>query len=193
MALHLAFRLKRLEAMRDAVARLFTRKQLGVDIFSRGMPEGIRTTRKSDYWASVYDLLKAYAEQRRRTAMVAPVKMGGRKVWSIREARERLERLFGIPGNWSVLESYIEDYLRDAEISKTALAILLRRDARIDARRVHRASPGAGICADLCSLAKGKALPRPCRRSYISQLTCVRFSFARESRVRPVVAAHKES
>jgi segregation and condensation protein A len=122
MALHLAFRLKRLEAMRDAVARLFTRKQLGVDIFSRGMPEGIRTTRKSDYWASVYDLLKAYAEQRRRTAMVAPVKMGGRKVWSIREARERLERLFGIPGDWSVLDSYLEDFLRDAEISKTALA-----------------------------------------------------------------------
>ena len=122
MALHLAFRLKRLEAMREAVARLFGRKQLGVDIFSRGMPEGIRTTRKSDYWASVYDLLKAYAEQRRRTAMVAPVKMGGRKVWSIREARERLERLFGIPGNWSILDSYLEDYLRDAEMSKTALA-----------------------------------------------------------------------
>ena len=122
MALHLAFRLKRLEAMREAVARLFTRKQLGVDIFGRGMPEGIRTTRKSDYWASVYDLLKAYAEQRRRTAMVAPVKMGGRTVWSIREARERLERLFGIPGNWSMLDSYLEDYLRDAEISKTALA-----------------------------------------------------------------------
>jgi segregation and condensation protein A len=76
----------------------------------------------SDYWASVYDLLKAYAEQRRRTAAVAPVKVGGRKVWSIREARERLERLFGIPGNWAILDSYLEDFLRDAEVSKTALA-----------------------------------------------------------------------
>ncbi len=122
MALHLAFRLKRLEAMRDAVARLFGRKQLGLDFFARGMPEGIRTVRKSDYWASVYDLLKAYAEQRRRTAVSAPVKMGGRKVWSIREARQRLERLFGIPGNWSVLDSYLEDYLADEEVSKTALA-----------------------------------------------------------------------
>jgi segregation and condensation protein A len=125
MALHLAFRLKRLEAMREAVARLFGRKQLGVDFFARGMPEGIRTVRKSDYWASVYDLLKAYAEQRRRTANVAPVKMGGRKVWSIREARERLERLFGIPGAWSMLDSYLEDFLAeetDPEISKTALA-----------------------------------------------------------------------
>jgi segregation and condensation protein A len=121
MALHLAFRLKRLEAMREAVARLFGRKRLGIDLFSRGMPEGIRTFRKSEYWASVYDLLKAYSEQRGRGA-VQPVKMGGRKVWSIREARDLLERLFGATVNWAILENYIETYLRDHEMSKTALA-----------------------------------------------------------------------
>lgn len=122
MALHLAFRLKRLEAMRDAVARIFGRKQQGLDFFPRGEPEGLRTVRKSDYWASVYDLLKAYAEQRGRNAQAEPVKMGGRKVWSIREARERLQKLFGTSINWSILESYLEDYLRDEEVSKTALA-----------------------------------------------------------------------
>jgi segregation and condensation protein A len=121
MALHLAFRLKRLEAMREAVARLFGRKRLGLDFFARGAPEGIRTVRKSEYWASVYDLLKAYADQRGRNA-VTPVKMGGRKVWSVREARELLARLFGESANWSILESYIEQYLRDSEVSKTALA-----------------------------------------------------------------------
>lgn len=122
MALHLAFRLKRLEAMREAVARIFNRAQQGMDFFARGEPEGLRTVRKSDYWASVYDLLKAYAEQRGRNAQVAPVKMGGRKVWSIREARERMQKLFGTTINWSILDSYLEDYLRDAEVSKTALA-----------------------------------------------------------------------
>jgi segregation and condensation protein A len=121
MALHLAFRLKRLEAMREAVARLFGRKQLGIDVFARGMPEGIRTVRKSEYWASVYDLLKSYADQRGRNA-VTSVKMGGRKVWSIRDARELLQRLFGQSLNWSILDSYIEKYLRDSEVSKTALA-----------------------------------------------------------------------
>jgi segregation and condensation protein A len=122
MALHLAFRLKRLGAMREAVARLFNRKQLGVDFFGRGMPEGIRTVRKSEYWASVYDLLKAYADQRNRNATHAPVKWGGREVWSVREARELLERLFGQTTSWSILEHYIEQYLRDDSISKTALA-----------------------------------------------------------------------
>lgn len=121
MALHLAFRLKRLEAMREAAASLFNSKRLGMDFFARGLPEGMRTIRKSDYWASVYDLLKAYADQRRKT-VPPPVKMGGRTVWSIKDARELLERLLGQIDDWSVLDSYLEQFLADPVVSKTALA-----------------------------------------------------------------------
>src|SRR2546423_341092 len=45
LAARLAFRLKRLEAMRNAAAGLMTRKRLGRDVFGRGMPEGARTIR----------------------------------------------------------------------------------------------------------------------------------------------------
>lgn len=121
MALHLAFRLKRLEAMREAVARLFNRKQFGQDFFGRGMPEPVRTIKKSEWWASVYDLLKAYADQRRREA-VTPVKMGGREVWSIKEARERLAELMGITGQWAALDHYLAEWLMDEKQRKTALA-----------------------------------------------------------------------
>jgi segregation and condensation protein A len=121
MALHLAFRLKRLEAMRQAAASLFNSKQLGIDFFSRGLPEGMRTIRKSDYWASVYDLLKAYADQRRKN-VVTPVKMGGRTVWSIKQAREVLSRLVGPDWDWAELDSYLEQFLVNPAISKTALA-----------------------------------------------------------------------
>ncbi len=146
MALHLAFRLKRLEAMRQVVARLFGRKRLGIDYFSRGMPEGVRTVRKSEYWASVYDLLKAYADQRGRTAAL-PVKMGGRQVWSVREARDYLEKLFGHTANWSILESHLTDYLRDTDISKTALAssfgatLELSREGFIEIRQAQPFAP----------------------------------------------------
>lgn len=121
MALHLAFRLKRLEAMREAVARLFGRKQFGQDFYGRGMPEPVRTVKKNEWWASVYDLLKAYADQRRRTTVV-PVKMGGRTVWSIKEARERLEQLVGVIGHWAALDLYLADWLTDDKQRKTALA-----------------------------------------------------------------------
>ncbi len=146
MALHLAFRLKRLEAMRDSVARLFGRKQLGQDFFARGMPEGVRTIRKSEYWASVYDLLKAYADQRRRTA-VAPVTMVGRTVWSVKEARDRLEQLLGITGQWAVLDTYLEEYLRDEDMSKTALAssfgaaLELSREGHVELRQACAFAP----------------------------------------------------
>jgi segregation and condensation protein A len=122
MALHLAFRLKRLEAMREAAAHLFNTKRLGLDFFGRGQPEGMRTIRKSDYWASIYDLLKAYADQRRKHTAVAPVKWGGREVWSIKEARELLERLVGQQADWSVLEGFLAEFLADPVMSKTALA-----------------------------------------------------------------------
>ena len=122
MALHLAFRLKRLEAMRNAAAMLFNSKRLGVDFFARGLPEGMRTIRKSDYWASIYDLLKAYADQRRKNTVAPPVKWGGREVWSIKEARELLERLVGAQADWSQLETFLTEFLADPTVSKTALA-----------------------------------------------------------------------
>ncbi len=61
LAARLAFRLKRLDAMRDAAAQLMTRKRLGRDIFPRGLPEPTRLTRHSTYEANVYDLLKTWA------------------------------------------------------------------------------------------------------------------------------------
>jgi len=146
MALHLAFRLKRLEAMRGAVANIFGRKRLGIDFFARGEPEGVRTVRKSEYWASVYDLLKAYAEQRSRNA-IRPVKMAAREVWSVREAREYLEKTFGKSGNWSILEQYIERYLHDDEVSKTAIAssfgatLEMSREGLIEIRQAHPFAP----------------------------------------------------
>ncbi|HEX5931539.1 MAG TPA: ScpA family protein, partial [Methyloceanibacter sp.] len=81
LAALLAFRLKRLDAMREASAQLMTRKRLGRDVFARGLPEPMRVTRKSIYGANVYDLLKAYSQQRQRMA-VRSLRMPPRAVWS---------------------------------------------------------------------------------------------------------------
>ena len=45
MAAHLAFQLQRLEAMRDAGARLMGRDQLGRDVFARGEPQAVGRAR----------------------------------------------------------------------------------------------------------------------------------------------------
>jgi segregation and condensation protein A len=122
MALRLQFRLSRLEAMRNAVAQLMTRKRLERDVFARGMPETVKTTRDTTYTAEIYDLLKAYADQRRRTIRMVHV-VKARKVWSIKDARIRLEKLIGASaGEWAQLDLFIEQYLPKGEEERTAIA-----------------------------------------------------------------------
>ena len=117
----LAFRLKRLDAMREVAAQLMTRKRLGRDVFARGMPEPLRITRKSTYQANLYDLLKTYAQQRQRTA-VTSWHVRPRMVWSLKEAREELERLLGMSCDWAPLDQLLAEFLVGPELRKTALA-----------------------------------------------------------------------
>ena len=122
LAARLAFRLKRLEAMRSVAATLMTRRRLGRDVFARGMPEGVRTIRTRQYTAVVYDLLKAYAEQRSRTVKRVHV-VPRRTVWSIKDARDRLQTLVGRGAvQWVQLDMYLEQYLPGPELARTALA-----------------------------------------------------------------------
>src|SRR5688572_13790141 len=87
LAAVLQFRLKRLEAMREAAARLVNRNRLGRDVLARGMPETVIVEKRNEYSASLYDLLTAYAAQRQRQA-VTNVQIARRGVWSLKEARE---------------------------------------------------------------------------------------------------------
>jgi segregation and condensation protein A len=122
LAARLAFRLQRLEAMRGAAATLMTRKRLGRDVFGRGMPEGVRTIRVRQFTAAIYDLLKAYSEQRKRTIKRVHV-VPRRVVWSIKEARERLQALVGkCDASWVQLDLFLEQYGAAPDMARTALA-----------------------------------------------------------------------
>ncbi len=121
LAAQLALRLKRLEAMREAGAQLMNRRRLGRDVFARGMPEGIRLVRKGAYEATVFDLLSAYATQRQRAA-VDTITFAARPVWSIQEARERLEVLLGQSVDWAPLDALLGQYLGASEDRNTVLA-----------------------------------------------------------------------
>lgn len=121
LAAVLQFRLKRLEAMRDAASRLVNRNRLGRDVFSRGMPELVIVEKRNEYSASLYDLLTAYAAQRQRRAL-SNVRIAKRGVWSLKEAREILIRLIGTFRNWTALDSFLIEYLTGPEERATAIA-----------------------------------------------------------------------
>lgn len=121
MAATLAFRLKRLEAMRTAAERLINRDRLGRDFFARGAPEHIPETRRSAYEASLYDLLTAYASLRQRQA-ITQVTIERRRVWSLADARGILNRLIGEMPDWTSLDSYLLQYLVQPQDRATAIA-----------------------------------------------------------------------
>ena len=121
LAAVLQFRLKRLEAMRDAAARLVNRNRLGRDVFARGMPETVIVDRRNQYTASLYDLLTAYASQRQRQA-ITNVQIARRGVWSLKEARDILHRLVGELKDWAALDQFLLRYLVSPADRTTAMA-----------------------------------------------------------------------
>ena len=57
LAMRLQLRLQRLQAMREAGARLVARDRVGRDVFVRRMAEGLRVERRSVWRADLYDLI----------------------------------------------------------------------------------------------------------------------------------------
>ena len=57
----LKLQLKKLELIRLLSDQLLKKKRLGVDIHMRGMKGGIRSSTKSEYAVSLYELLKSYS------------------------------------------------------------------------------------------------------------------------------------
>lgn len=121
MALALANRLRRLEAIREFAAKMMERPQLGRDVFQRGLPEPIAEIKKPEYTATLYDLLSAYAVQRQRTTL-SRVRFKKRTVWSLAEARQTLERLIGSSSDWTRVDSFLIQYVVEPSLAATVFA-----------------------------------------------------------------------
>jgi segregation and condensation protein A len=146
MAAALAFRLLRLEAMRDAAARLVNRDRLGRDVHPRGAPEPIEVDAKTAYTATLYDLLMAYAAQRQRQ-MISIVHVRRRQVWSLADGREILTRMIGQLAEWTPMEVFLSPYLVTPEMRSTVLAssfgasLELAREGKVRLRQTGPFAP----------------------------------------------------
>ncbi len=155
MAARLAFQLQRLQAMRDSGARLMARHRLGRDVFTRGMPEGIRLVRTPVYQASIYDLLKAYSEERIRGITHDDLKIRRAPVFAVEDARKRIERLFGTIQDWSQLDSLLpegwiaqsteeaspEQRRRTARASTFTASLEMAKDGHVQIRQLEHFGP----------------------------------------------------
>jgi segregation and condensation protein A len=121
LAADLAFRLRRLEAMRDAGIRLANRDRLGRDVFGRGLPEPVAVNRVHTYDATLYDLLAAYAARRQQRA-IAVVRIRMRPVWSLKDAHAALARVIGRIADWTPLGTVLAPYFDAPELRRSVTA-----------------------------------------------------------------------
>ena len=120
LALRLQLRLQRLNAMREAGARLLARDRIGRDVFARGAPEGLRIVRKSNWQVDLYELISAYGIVRARNEPGVHI-ITRRPVMTLEEAITRLERMLGTAIDWISLESFLPE-TPDPEFRRSALA-----------------------------------------------------------------------
>ncbi|URD59632.1 segregation/condensation protein A [Sphingomonas sp. KRR8] len=120
LAARLQLRLQRLDAMREAGARLMGGDRIGRDVFLRGAPEGLRLVRKAAWQATAFDLYAAYGAIRARSAPVVHM-IARRAVLTLEEAIERVSALVGARLEWSQLESFLPA-TQDPVFRRSALA-----------------------------------------------------------------------
>jgi segregation and condensation protein A len=125
MAEALTYRLRRLEAIRNAGARLMALPRLGLDVFPRGRPEPVPVVRNPVYQLSLFELLRAYGDQRRRKTAHADYAPMPIDLYAIEDALARIESMLGKGPDWRTLLSFLPQSLRGGLVRRSAMAAML--------------------------------------------------------------------
>ncbi len=139
LARALAFRLKRLAAMREGVDRLHDRALDGRDVFARGRPEGVRVVTTPQWTDETSDLARAYAALRARSVK-RRYEVAQRQGVTVEEARSALRRAVQDVEDWRDFDETIAHALpdapeRDARASGLAGGLDLAKAKRAELRQ----------------------------------------------------------
>jgi segregation and condensation protein A len=147
LAAHLAYQLERLQARREAAARLMARDQKGRNFFARGIPEDVTRLRKVSYGATLLDLMQAYARIRTRDEF-RPYAFDRDHVFTMEQALERMRGLIGFAGEWTDLIAYLPEgwtqdpaRRRSATAATFAASLELAKQGQIELRQGETFAP----------------------------------------------------
>ncbi|NQV99604.1 MAG: segregation/condensation protein A [Rhodospirillales bacterium] len=143
MAAALQFQLRRLQSMQDAGSHLVKRSRLGKDFFKRGEVEKFRTSVNTIYELSLFELLKAYGEQKRRKEGTGAMQIASFEIYTVEDALQRLRKLLGPIPAWQNLWSFLPEGLKDGLITRSAVAstfaasLELAKEGRLSVRQTE--------------------------------------------------------
>ena len=106
MAEKLKLQLRKLESIRLLSDQLMSRPKLGSDVFMRSMREGIKPINKSQYSVSLYELIKAYADFKRKENF-SSINIKKLPVYTMEEAIKMITKMFEQIKEWCDLKTII--------------------------------------------------------------------------------------
>ena len=130
----LAWRLARLQAMRDASDKLMGQPRLGVDLLPRGKPEGIRLIRSPIWQDNLYDLARAYALHKAQKNAGKSYRVERRPIMTVEQAYKILAQRLHLAMTWEALGKM--DAARKRRLLSIHFSQRLRRYAD-DGQRWH--------------------------------------------------------
>lgn len=143
MAAALQYQLRRLQSMQDSGNNLVNRSRLGKHFFKRGEPEKFRTNVTTIYELSLFELLKAYGEQKRRKEGTGPMQIESFEIYTVEDALQRLRKLLGPIPAWQNLWSFLPEGLKDGLVFRSAIAstfaasLELAKEGRLSVRQTE--------------------------------------------------------
>jgi segregation and condensation protein A len=141
MAGRLAFRLRRLDAMRKAVADLYGGNVDGRDVFRRGNPQRSKIIRKPLWTTTLHDILKAFGDINVRKVTVQAHVIRRQPVVPLEAARRTLVALVPELEEWRSVQSMhaaeeAQDAPRRSEVASFFSAALeLTKDRALELRQ----------------------------------------------------------
>ena len=122
MAEKLKLQLRKLEAIRFLSDKLVSQKQLGRDIFIKGIREGIKKLSASKYAVSLYELIKAYAEIKRKQNF-SIMNISKLPVYTMEEAIKKITSLLKDLTEWRDIKDLVPgSFSGSRNLKKSGLA-----------------------------------------------------------------------
>ncbi|EKV31409.1 Segregation and condensation protein A [Caenispirillum salinarum AK4] len=140
LAAALQFQLRRLEAMQEAGERFLEMPRLGTKRLTRGAPEDLAGVTRSVYDVTLYDLLRAYADHKKRTSRV-DFQIEPLTLYSVDDAIKRIERMFGAIPDWSALDDLLPTGITEPLMRRSAMcahfiaSLELVKQGKLDVRQ----------------------------------------------------------
>ena len=117
----LKYQLQRLETIQKTSKHLYSLPILNRDFFYGGSNEGLKVKFNITYTASLFDILKSYANILSKKEASSSLTIPSSELYSVDQAMKRIKSMFGSINEWTNFMSLIPKFVNNNLVNKSSL------------------------------------------------------------------------